>query len=255
MRHVQATHGFVQAVVYRAVDQAIRVLHGGDAGQAQLLGHSHKLVHAVRGFVGQANGAHFASLDQATQCFQLLLHGDHRQVFGGVEIHIAKRWHVARGPVDLVKVNHVGLQAFERGVARLDDVRRGQAIGAAIADPVHATGWAGQLGGQYQFLPGSGVLGEPVADDGLGRAIGLGAGGHGVHLGRVDEVDAALQRAVQNRVGRGLVHLLAEGHGAQANRGDVQVAAAKLYFFHGDGFGVRMNGGGSLLAGLHSRFR
>ena len=44
------------------------------------------------------------------------------------------------------------------------------------------------------------------------------AGRHRVHLGGVDEVDAALERAVEDGVGVGFVHLLAEGHGAEADR-------------------------------------
>ena len=78
-----------------------------------------------------------------------------------------------------------------------------------------------------------GLLGEPVADDGFGGAAGFGARRHGVHLGRVEKIDAALQRAVQDGVGRGLIDLLAKGHGAQADRRDVQVAGAELNFIHG----------------------
>src|SRR3546814_12254511 len=38
-----------------------------------------------------------------------------------------------------------------------------------------------------------------------------------VHLGRVHEVHAAFERTVEDAVGRGLVHLLAKGHGAHAD--------------------------------------
>ena len=47
-RNTQAVHGLVQPVVYRAVDQAVRVLHGGNPRQTMLLCKPHKLVHAVR---------------------------------------------------------------------------------------------------------------------------------------------------------------------------------------------------------------
>ena len=41
------------------------------------------------------------------------------------------------------------------------------------------------------------------------------------------------QRAIEDGVGGGFVHLLAEGHGAQADGRDVQVAMAELDFLHG----------------------
>ena len=178
MRHAQAVHGLVQAVVHRAVDQAIRILHGGDARQTQLLGHAHKLVHTIRRFVGQTNGAHFAGADQATQRFQLLLHRDDGDVFSRVEIHLAESGHVARGPVDLVEVDHIGFQALERSLAGLDDVCRRQAIGATIAKPVHAAWRACQFGGQHQFLARARVLGEPVANDGFSGTVSFRAGRH-----------------------------------------------------------------------------
>ena len=104
---------------------------------------------------------------------------------------------------------------------------------AAFAHPGHAARRAGHLGGQHELAARAGVLGEPVADDGFGGAEGFLARRHRVHLGRVDEVDAALQRAIEDGVGGGLVDLLAEGHGAEADRRDVQVALAELDFLHG----------------------
>src|SRR5690606_14171222 len=92
---------------------------------------------------------------------------------------------------------------------------------------------AGHLGGQHHPRALAGARSKPVAQDGFGGAAGFGARRHGVHLGGVEEVDAALGRAVEQGVGRGLVHLLAEGHGAQANGGDVQVAGSKRAGGHG----------------------
>ena len=63
--------------------------------------------------------------------------------------------------------------------------------------------------------------------------IGFLARRHRVHLGGVDEVDAALDRAVEDGVGVGFVDLLAEGHGAQADGGDAQVARAERDEVHG----------------------
>jgi hypothetical protein len=78
-----------------------------------------------------------------------------------------------------------------------------------------------------------GVDGKPVADDGLGGAEGFGARRHRIHLGRVDEVDAALQRAVRMAWATGFVHLFTKGHGAQADGGDVKAALAELDRVHG----------------------
>jgi hypothetical protein len=52
----------------------------------------------------------------------------------------------------------------------------------------------------------------------------VGAGRHGVHLGRVDEVDAALDGAVEDGVRIGFVHLLAKSHGAEADGGHLEGA-------------------------------
>ena len=48
--------------------------------------------------------------------------------------------------------------------------------------------------------------------------------GHLVDLGGVKEIDAARNAVVHDGVRGGFVHLLTEGHGAQRNRGDVQIA-------------------------------
>jgi hypothetical protein len=48
----------------RAVDQAVGVLHAGHARQAVLFGQAHELVHAIGRFIGQADVAHLAGLDQ-----------------------------------------------------------------------------------------------------------------------------------------------------------------------------------------------
>ena len=52
----------------------------------------------------------------------------------------------------------------------------------------------------------------------------LGFGRHRVHLSRVEKGHAAIECAVEDGVRVGLIHLLAEGHGAQADRSDGQGA-------------------------------
>ena len=221
--HAQAVAGFVQPVLIAAVDQAVRVLHRGHARQAHLFGHAHELVHAIGRLVGQADGAHLAGLDQFGHGFELRFDGGRRAVLGRVEVQGTEGRHVARRPVNLVEVDHLGLQAAQAALAGFDDA----GLAHLGAQPGHATRRAGHLGGQHHLLPRARVAGEPVADDGFRRTAGFGLGRHGVHLGRVDEVHAAFERSVQHGVGVGLADLLAKGHGAQADGGDVQVGVVK----------------------------
>ena len=103
-----------------------------------------------------------------------------------VVVDRAEAGHVALGPVDLVEVDDVGLQpaqAEPRSLATMSPVKVGP-------DPAHAARQAGRLGSQHHALAHARAAGEPAADDGLGGARSRRAG-HRVHLGRVDEVDAA----------------------------------------------------------------
>jgi len=78
------------------------------------------------------------------------------------------------------------------------------------------------------------VFGEPVADDrSRWDLTGLGRGGHGIHLGGVNEVDAGIQRPVHDGVRVGLIDLFAKSHGAKANGRDMQIGLTELDEFHG----------------------
>jgi hypothetical protein len=73
----------------------------------------------------------------------------------------------------------------------------------------------------------SGLALEPATDDAFRGAIGLGASRDGIHFRGVEEVDSGCQREIELGVGIGLAGLFAEGHGAEADFGDFQGAAAK----------------------------
>ena len=229
--HVQAVAGFVQRIVIGAVHQAIRVLDRGHPGQAMLLGQAHKLVHAVRRFVRQTDVTHFACFHQFGQGFELFVDGSERFVFGRIEIGHAKHRHMALWPMNLVQVDHIGLQATQAGVTRVQDVLPRHA--SALAHPGHATRGARHLGRQHQLLARTRIFGKPVANEGLRQAASVSGGRHGVHLGGVDEVDARFERAVQDGMRVGFTHLLTEGHGAQADGGDIQVGLTEWNEFHG----------------------
>jgi hypothetical protein len=87
--------------------------------------------------------------------------------------------------VDLVQVDHVGLQAAQRAFAGREDVRRRQAAFARTqgmpregpATLVASTIFCARRGAR-----------QPVAQDGLGGAEGLRARRHRIHLRRVEEL-------------------------------------------------------------------
>jgi hypothetical protein len=72
-------------------------------------------------------------------------------------------------------------------------------------------------------------LPDPAADDPLGGAIGFGARRHGVHFGGVEQVDAAIERAVDLCVPLGFGVLFAEGHGAEAEQAHLQPSAPQIW--------------------------
>ena len=97
---------------------------------------------------------------------------------------------------------------------------RPQALDAAVAA---AAGGGQLLAGGQTLLPSMKMrLSQP---------------GHLVDLGGVKEIDAARNAVVHDGVRGGFVHLLTEGHGAQTNGGDVQIALTQadrreVEFFH-----------------------
>ena len=129
-------HGFVQAIFQKAVHQAIGVLHADNAWQIVLLGQTHKLMHTIGRFIGQTYVTHLALLDQLGQSFKLHMDRGGSVFFGGVVVQAAKHGHMALGPMDLVEVNHIGLQTLQTRFTRGHDVRRRHAL--ACANPRHA---------------------------------------------------------------------------------------------------------------------
>ena len=142
--------------------------------------------------------------------------------------HLAEVVGIPVGPVELVKVDNVGLEAFEGAGNGFLDVG-GVDAGLAAADPGGA--FAGDFGGEEHFVPGL-AGGEPPADDALGGSIGFGGGGHGVEFGGVEEVHALFQGVVHLAEGFGFVGEGSEGHGAQAYGAHFDIGVSKLACFH-----------------------
>jgi hypothetical protein len=178
--------------------------------------------------------SHPAGVDQVLERIQRLFDG--RGVFVGHMgvAQLAKVVGGAVGPVQLVQVDVVGLQALQALVHGFEQVGlvEGQAATPDVAGAQRLPCRAGGFGGQHDVLAAACVF-QPRADVLLGAALGLGLRGHGVHLGRVHEVDAAVQGEVQLCMGLGFGVLFAPGHGAQGDHADVQAGAAKGAVEHG----------------------
>ena len=177
-----------------------------------------ELAQAPRRFVGHAHVAHLAGAHEILQYLQGF--GDGHRVF---VLHPR-----------MVQIQVVRLQALQAGVQRGGQVLAVQE-GLAVADVARALGIAhrpGHLAGQHDVLAAA-RPGQPGADVGFGQALGFGLGRHGIHLGHVHQVHAALQRVVQLGVRVGLAVLFAPGHGAQADQADIEIGTAEFAVFQG----------------------
>ncbi|MNJ33806.1 hypothetical protein D3C77_284960 [compost metagenome] len=143
---------------------------------------------------------------------------------------LAEEVGAAFGPVQLVEVDPVGLQALEAVVQGGDDVLA-VVLELAVANVADAVAGAGHLAGQDPVGAVAAGL-EPVADDAFGGGVGFRAWRNRVHLGGIDEIDSGGLGALDLREGLGLVILLAPGHGAQAQGADIEVGTAQLAVVH-----------------------
>ena len=130
--------------------------------------------------------------------------------------------------MDLIEVDRVDLQPRQARVDGLRDYVARQ-VGAAVANPVAATR-AGHLGRDDE--PIAWTPRQPVAEKNLGAALRRRVRRHRIHLSGVDEVDPLRDRVVELRVCLGLAVLLAPGHGAEANLGDLELGARERTVFH-----------------------
>ena len=134
--HAQAVAGLVGAVLKTAVNQGVGVLNRGHSGQSVLLGQANKLVHTEGRFVGQTDRTHLARLHQTGQGLELFVDAGARLVLARIKAQLSKSGHVARGPMQLVEVDDIGLQPAQTALTRRDDLGSAQARVVA-ADPRH----------------------------------------------------------------------------------------------------------------------
>jgi hypothetical protein len=185
-----------------------------ETGQAQALRHAECLHDLPCGPVRHAHVAHVALLHQRVERAQRFLHGR-----GRIEA------------MQLVQVDVLHLQALQ---ARLYAVHDVMARVAARIGPLGAGG-AEHLGGHDHVLAWHLEVLECLAGDDLRAAVRIDVGG-------VDEVDAGVERAADQRIGLGLLQradgaphaaLAAEGHGAEAEFRNEQAGAAEFSVAHG----------------------
>src|SRR5262249_17905410 len=102
-------------------------------------------------------------------------------------------------------------------------------VGAPVPDPVPAPR-AGHLARDDQLV--AWAPREPVAEESFCPSLRRRVGRHGIHLRRIDEVDALCDGVIELRVRLLFAVLLAPGHGAEADFGDVELRAGEGAVFH-----------------------
>jgi len=228
---ILAQRHFGQTLLERPVYQTIGVLNAGDARQAPMLGQGQKTHGAPGRLVREADRADLALLDQFGQRVERRLDRDlvRIQVMGIGRLAEGDR--VPVGPMQLIKVDAVGAEPFQAVLDRRTDIGTVEP-GAAVADMLHVARGADDLGRQHQLVAQAGRL-QPAADIALGQALGLGLGRHRIHLGRVDEIDAAIIGQAQLLMRLGFGVLFAECHGAEADAADFDIGSSEAAIVHG----------------------
>ncbi|MDT4851888.1 hypothetical protein FQZ97_860960 [compost metagenome] len=168
------------------------------------------------GVVGGADGAHLARLHVLGVCGQ----GVGQRCVGIVLVR-------------LVQVHVVRLQAGERCFQGAANVGRRQPLG--VGPHFHA-----DLGGDEHAVALARTL-EPFADQRLGFPALVAFDPSGIHIGRVDEIQARIHHGVQQGVRAGLVHGPAEDVATEGERRNLQAGTAQCAFDHGEASG---SGGG-----------
>lgn len=151
-----------------------------------------------------------------------------------VHAEFAEKIGLALGPVQLVKVEVIGVQPFEAGVAGFDDLRARKIVVAAadIAVEIVVAGGAGDFAGEHDIITPPARL-NPRADVLLGGGVGFLIRRHGIHFGGVDKIHALREGVIELLVRLGLGVLFAPSHGAEADSAHFYAGAAQFVILHG----------------------
>ncbi len=195
-------------LVVRAIIEIVMRLQALVAGKLLSGGNGQGLAEAGARVVGRADGADLA--------------GGNEALVGAQGLLMRRRGVVLVG---LVEIDAIGLQALQRALHRLDDVRRGKT--ATARSHVHA-----DLGGEHDLVALA-ALGEPGADDGLGLTAFVAGHPARIHVRRVDGVEPGVDERVQDAVAHGLVRGPAEYVAAEHHGGDGDGGLSKWAHAHG----------------------
>ena len=204
--HAEALGGGQYLALDAAVEDGVDRLLGVESREAAPLGDPLGLDDVGGVGLRRADRADLAAADQVGQCGEGLL-----DVGAGV------------GAVELVEVDVVGLQATQRVLHGGDDPAPRGALLVRVLAGRAAEHRAAELGGEHDLVP---APFQGLADDVLGVAVGVGG---------VDEVDAGVQRLVDDagRVLGGIAHGCGEHQGAQGVGADLDAGPAEGAVLHG----------------------
>src|SRR5258708_2658446 len=131
--------------------------------------------------------------------------------------------------MNLVQVDVVRLQTLEAAVQGLLYGFPADESGPA-ANPVESPALCRNFCSDDELF--ARLLFEPAAEIGFGAALGLRPRGYGIHLRRIDEIDAAGDGIVELLVSIALAVLLSPRHGTEADIRHAEVARSKFIVFH-----------------------
>ena len=213
-----------------AADQAVHVLHRGDARQAVLLGQAHELVHAIGRLVGQADVAHLALLDQLVQRLELLVDGGLRCApWSG-------RSTSRRTSARCARASGSGRGRSRRSSGAAATCSQDAMMSAAVMPAPSRTQGMPREGPatlvastSFSRMPGCLANQLPMMVS-VAPKVSLRAGTEYISAVSMKLMPRSSARS-RMAWASACVDLLAEGHGAQADGRDLQVAAAELDLF------------------------
>ena len=195
--------------LFLAIDEVVVVLHRDEPRPAPALGHLEHLRELPGKHARRADVARLAGPHDVVQRLEGLLDR-------GVRIE----------PVDLIEIDVIGPEAPQRGVDGVEQVLPGQA--AVVRSVAHRKE---RLRGDHHLIARREV-GQRASHDLFTDAAGI-------HVGGVEEVDAGVERTLDERAAGGLGQYPAaprrrsEGHRAQAEARDPQPGPTEIHMVHG----------------------
>jgi hypothetical protein len=178
-----------QSDLKAAVQQAVGVLNRDNARQLVFFSQLQVAHYAPRRFIGYPDIADFTGAHLLGQRFQRFQQGNRSFIVGVLIIEFAEVVGLALRPVQLIKIEIIGVQPFQACVQRGADIfavqrllRPNAAVGAAYRP--------GDFAGQHYFLTVATRL-DPTANVLFGQPLGFRAGRYRIHFCGIDQVDAS----------------------------------------------------------------